>query len=60
MAQKTLTAMQSPSGHVRYTRKQIKGDKANEKLALKKYDPTTRTHQLYKQVKKLKSVKKKK
>jgi len=59
MAQKTLVALQSPSGHVRYTRKQIKGDNANVKLALSKFDPTTRSHQVYKQVKKIKSVKKK-
>ncbi len=60
MAQKTLRMIQSPSGHVRYTRKSIKGDKATQKLSLKKFDPITRSHQLYKEIKKLRSIKKKK
>lgn len=59
MAQKTLRMMQSPSGHVRYTRKPIKGDKATQKLTLRKFDPRTRQHEEYKEIKKLRAVKKK-
>jgi len=59
MAQKALRMVQSKSGHVRYTRKPIKGDKATQKLELKKFDPTTRQHEVYKEIKKLREIKKK-
>lgn len=59
MAQKTLRMIQSPSGHVRTTRKPLKGDKATQKLELKKYDPNIRKHAVYKEIKKLRSIKKK-
>lgn len=42
--------MKSPSGHIRFTRKNKK--KVERKLEFKHYDPTTRTHEVYKEVKK--------
>jgi ribosomal protein L33 len=38
------------SGHVRFTRRNKKSTQT--KLALKKYDPNTRKHELYKEMKK--------
>lgn len=57
MAQKTLIILQSPTGHVRYTRKNPKG--VERKIELKKFDPLSRKHEVYKEVKKLRSIKKK-
>lgn len=42
--------MKSPSGHIRFTTKNKK--KVARKLEFKMFDPTTRSHQLYKEVKK--------
>ena len=60
MAQKNLRMLQSASGTVITTRKPIKGDKATQKLELKKFDKKTRQHEVFKEIKKLKSIKKKK
>jgi large subunit ribosomal protein L33 len=38
------------SGHIRYTRRNKKS--TQEKLELKKYDPNTRKHEIYKEIKK--------
>ena len=58
MAQKHLVILQSKSGHVRYTTRNKKS--VQEKLVLRKYDPNIKKHAEYVEVKKLKSLKKKK
>ena len=60
MAQKNLRMIQSPSGTVIYTRKPIKGDKATQKLELKKFDKKTGKHEVFKEIKKLRALKKNK
>jgi ribosomal protein L33 len=50
MSQDRLQKMRSASGHTIFTRKNKK--KVERKLELKKFDPTTRTRVVYKEVKK--------
>ncbi|MEK7101133.1 MAG: 50S ribosomal protein L33 [Patescibacteria group bacterium] len=50
MSQDRLQKMKSPSGHIRMTTKNKK--KVTRKLEFKKYAPNTRTHEIYKEVKK--------
>lgn len=50
MSQDHLVKVKSPSGHVIYTRKNKK--KVERKLELKKFDPTTRKREIFKEVKK--------
>lgn len=43
MPQKTLVILQNPkTGYTYYTKRNRKGEKGNEKLTLKKFDPTIR------------------
>ena len=58
MSQNHIAIMQSKSGHVRYTTRNKKSTQT--KLVLKKFDPLARKHMTYTEVKKLKSIKKKK
>lgn len=52
MAQKTLTILQNPkTGYTYYTKRQKKGDKAEKKLSLKKYDPIAKAHVEFVEVK---------
>ncbi|MDP3402805.1 MAG: 50S ribosomal protein L33 [bacterium] len=50
MSQDRLILLRSASGHVRRTRKNKK--KVERKIELKKFDPNTRTREIYKEVKK--------
>lgn len=50
MSQDHLIKLKSPTGHVIYTRKNKK--KVERKIELKKFDPTTRKHEVFKEVKK--------
>lgn len=50
MSQVNLVKLKSPSGHVLFTRKNKK--KVDRKIELKKYDPTTRKREVFKEVKK--------
>lgn len=50
MSQDRLIKLKSASGHVRFSRKNKK--KVERKIELKKFDPNTRTRELYKEVKK--------
>ena len=50
MSQVNLVKMKSASGHVVFTRKNKK--KVERKLELKKFDPTTRKREIFKEVKK--------
>jgi ribosomal protein L33 len=60
MAQKNLRMLQSASGTVYYTRKPLRGDKATQKLELKKFDKKTGKHETFKEIKKLRTLKKNK
>ena len=50
MSQDHLIKLKSPTGHVIFTRKNKK--KVERKIELKKFDPTTRKHEVFKEVKK--------
>ena len=50
MSQVNLIKLKSPSGHVIFTRKNKK--KVEGKLELKKFDPSTRKREIFKEVKK--------
>lgn len=50
MSQDHLIKLKSPSGLVLYTRKNKK--KVERKIELKKFDKTTRKHEVFKEVKK--------
>jgi len=50
MSQERLQKMKSASGHIRTTHKNKK--KVTRKLEFKHYDPNTRKHEVYKEVKK--------
>jgi len=50
MSQDHLIKIKSPSGHVLFTRKNKK--KVERKIELKKFDKTTRKHEVFKEVKK--------
>ncbi|MBP6869028.1 MAG: 50S ribosomal protein L33 [Candidatus Pacebacteria bacterium] len=50
MSQDHLAKIKSASGHVIFTRRNKK--KVERKLELKKFDPTTRKHEVFKEVKK--------
>lgn len=50
MSQDRLIILRSASGHVRRSRKNKK--KVERKIELKKFDPNTRTREIYKEVKK--------
>ena len=50
MSQVNLIKLKSASGHVIFTRKNKK--KVERKLELKKFDPTTRKRETFKEVKK--------
>ncbi|HEY4489481.1 MAG TPA: 50S ribosomal protein L33 [Candidatus Paceibacterota bacterium] len=50
MSQVNLIKLKSPSGHVIFTRKNKK--KVERKLELKKFDPSTRKREIFKEVKK--------
>jgi ribosomal protein L33 len=50
MSQDRLQKMRSASGHTIFTRKNKK--KVERKLELKKFDPRTRTREVFKEVKK--------
>jgi ribosomal protein L33 len=52
MAQKTLTIVQNKqTGSTYYTKKSKKGDNVDKKLKLKKYDPVTRQHEIFEEIK---------
>ncbi len=51
MSQKNLVKIKSTAtGHIRYTRRNKKS--VTEKLELRKYDPISRKHEIYKEAKK--------
>lgn len=50
MSQVNLVKVKSASGHVLFTRKNKK--KVERKLELKKFDPRTRTREIFKEIKK--------
>lgn len=50
MSQDRLIKLKSPSGHVRFSRKNKK--KVERKIELRKFDPNTRQREVYKEVKK--------
>ncbi|MEA2701516.1 MAG: Ribosomal protein [Candidatus Parcubacteria bacterium] len=50
MSQVNLIKLKSASGHVLFTRKNKK--KVERKLEMKKFDPTTRKREIFKEVKK--------
>ena len=50
MSQDRLIKLKSASGHVRFSRKNKK--KVERKIELKKFDPNTRSREIYKEVKK--------
>ena len=59
MAQKTMTIIQNKkTGYTYYTTRQKKGDKADQKLKLRKYDPIARAHAWFEEVKGAKPKKK--
>jgi ribosomal protein L33 len=61
MPQKTMTIVQNKqTGYTYYTTRQKKGDKADQKLKLRKYDPILRAHAWFEEVKGNKPKKKKK
>ncbi len=54
MAQKTLIILQNPdTKETYYTRRNKKGDKADQKIEVKKYSAKLRKHVIFKEVKKL-------
>jgi ribosomal protein L33 len=60
-SQEHLTLVQNKkTGSVYYTRRNKKGDRAKDKLKLKKYDPITRKQEVFEEVKKLSKLKKNK
>ena len=59
MAQKTRVIIQNPDTGTTYeTRKAIKGDAANVKLSMRKFDKKIRAHADFVEIKKLRSLKK--
>lgn len=61
MAQKALVILQNPdTKETYYTRRNKKGDKADQKIEIKKYSPKLKKHVVFKEVKKLSKKKKKK
>jgi ribosomal protein L33 len=59
MAQKTMTIIQNKqTGYTYYTTRAKKGEKADEKLKLRKYDPILRAHAWFEEVKGSKPKKK--
>ena len=61
MPQKTMTIIQNKqTGYTYYTTRNKKGEKGDQKLKLKKYDPIARTHAWFEEVKGSRLKKKKK
>jgi len=59
MAQKTMTIIQNKkTGYTYYTTRQKKGEKGDQKLKLRKYDPIARAHAWFEEVKGAKPKKK--
>ena len=60
MPQKTMTIIQNKkTGYTYYTKRNKKGEKGDQKLKLRKYDPIARAHAWFEEVKGTKPKKKK-